>query len=358
MATIDRMFAKMVSEGASDLHLTIGNQPLIRKRGALVPLADLVLAKDVLERLVYETMNDEQWGLAATRHDFDYAYEVPGVARFRGNVFYNQQGIGAVYRTIPTDIKSAAQLGLPQAVSDLAKVRKGLVLVTGPTGSGKSTTLAAIIDLINDSRDANILTIEDPIEFVHPSKRCKVTQREIHRDAHSFKAALRSSMRQDPDVILVGEMRDYETISLALTAAEMGVLVFGTLHTNSAPKTIDRIINVYPADERDSARGLLAGAVRGIVAQQLCPTKDGAGRCAAVEILTYQSGLPNLIRTGKASALMSMIETSGNAGMQSMDQCLLNLHNEGRISGHTAYLKALDKKKFMALAEKEGALAA
>jgi twitching motility protein PilT len=358
MATIDRMFAKMVSEGASDLHLTIGNQPLIRKRGALVPLADLVLAKDVLERLVYETMNDEQWGLAATRHDFDYAYEVPGVARFRGNVFYNQQGIGAVYRTIPTDIKSATQLGLPQAVADLAKVRKGLVLVTGPTGSGKSTTLAAIIDLINDSRDANILTIEDPIEFVHPSKRCKVTQREIHRDAHSFKAALRSSMRQDPDVILVGEMRDYETISLALTAAEMGVLVFGTLHTNSAPKTIDRIINVYPADERDSARGLLAGAVRGIVAQQLCPTKDGAGRCAAVEILTYQSGLPNLIRTGKASALMSMIETSGNAGMQSMDQCLLNLHNEGRISGHTAYLKALDKKKFMALAEKEGALAA
>ncbi|HXB97992.1 MAG TPA: type IV pilus twitching motility protein PilT [bacterium] len=358
MAAIDRMFAKMVGEGASDLHLTIGNQPLIRKRGALVPLADLVLAKDMLERLVYETMSDEQWGLAASRHDFDYAYEVPGVARFRGNVFYNQQGIGAVYRTIPTDIKSATQLGLPQAVADLAKVRKGLVLVTGPTGSGKSTTLAAIIDLINDSRDANILTIEDPIEFVHPSKRCKVTQREIHRDAHTFKAALRSSMRQDPDVILVGEMRDYETISLALTAAEMGVLVFGTLHTNSAPKTIDRIINVYPADERDSARGLLAGAVRGIVAQQLCPTKDGAGRCAAVEILTYQPGLPNLIRTGKASALMSMIETSGNAGMQSMDQCLLNLHNEGRISGHTAYLKALDKKKFMALAEKEGTLAA
>ena len=358
MATIDRMFAKMVGEGASDLHLTVGNQPLIRKRGALSPLADLVLTKDVLERLVYETMNDEQWGLAATRHDFDYAYEVPGVARFRGNVFYNQQGIGAVYRTIPTDIKSAVQLGLPQAVADLSKVRKGLVLVTGPTGSGKSTTLAAIIDLINESREANILTIEDPIEFVHPSKRCKITQREIHRDAHTFKAALRSSMRQDPDVILVGEMRDYETISLALTAAEMGVLVFGTLHTNSAPKTIDRIINVYPADERDSARGLLAGAIRGIVAQQLCPTKDGAGRCAAVEILTYASGLPNLIRAGKASALMSMIETSGNAGMQSMDQCLLNLHNEGRISGHTAYLKALDKKKFLALEEKEGALAA
>ena len=356
MATIDRMFAKMVSEGASDLHLTIGNQPLIRKRGALVPLADVVLAKDVLERLVYETMNDEQWGLAASRHDFDYAYEVPGVARFRGNVFYNQQGIGAVYRTIPTDIKSAKQLGLPQAVADLAKVRKGLVLVTGPTGSGKSTTLAAIINLVNESRDANILTIEDPIEFVHPSKRCKVTQREIHRDSHSFKAALRSSMRQDPDVILVGEMRDYETISLALAAAEMGILVFGTLHTNSAAKTIDRIINVYPADERDSARGLLAGAIRGIVAQQLCPTKDGKGRCAAVEILSFAPALPNLVRTGKASALVSLIETSGNLGMQSMDQCLQRYYDEGRITGRTAYLKALEKKKFRPLAEAEGAL--
>jgi twitching motility protein PilT len=230
------------------------------------------------------------------------------------------------------------------------------VLVTGPTGSGKSTTLAAIINLINETRDANILTIEDPIEFVHPSKRCKVTQREIHRDSHSFKAALRSSMRQDPDVILVGEMRDYETISLALTAAEMGILVFGTLHTNSAAKTIDRIINVYPADERDSARGLLAGAIHGIVAQQLCPTKDGQGRCAAVEILNYAPALPNLVRTGKASSLVSLIETSGNQGMQSMDQCLQRYYDDGRITGRTAYLKALDKKKFRALAEREGAL--
>ena len=356
MPNIDSMFAKMVAEGASDLHLTVGNHPMIRRRGSLESLAPLVLTKDLLERLIYETMNDDQWGLVVARHDFDYAYEVPGLSRFRGNVFYNQQGIAAVYRTIPTEIKTAEQLGLPQAVSDLSKLRKGLVLVTGPTGSGKSTTLAAIINLVNETRDANILTIEDPIEFVHPSKRCKVTQREIHRDSHSFKAALRSSMRQDPDVILVGEMRDYETISLALAAAEMGILVFGTLHTNSAAKTIDRIINVYPADERDSARGLLASAIRGIVAQQLCPTKDGKGRCAAVEVLTYAPALPNLVRTGKAASLVSMIETSGNQGMQSMDQCLQRFYDEGRITGRTAYLKALDKKKFRPLAEKEGPL--
>ena len=354
MATIDSMFAKMVSEGASDLHLTIGNAPLIRSKGSLKPLADMTLTKELLEGLIYETMNGEQWALASTRHDFDYAYEVPGLSRFRGNIFYNQQGIGAVYRTIPTDIKTVDQLGLPAAIGGLAKATKGLILVTGPTGSGKSTTLAAIINLVNETREANLLTIEDPIEFVHPSKKCKVTQREIHRDSHSFKAALRSSMRQDPDVILVGEMRDYETISLALTAAEMGILVFGTLHTNSAAKTIDRIINVYPADERDSARGLLAGAIRGIVAQQLCPTKDGKGRCAAVEILTYAPSLPNLIRTGRASSLSSLIETSGNLGMQTMDQCLKKFYDEGKITARTAYLKALDPKKFSALAEAEG----
>jgi twitching motility protein PilT len=355
MPTIDAMFAKMVAAGASDLHLTIGNAPLIRSKGSLKPLAEMVITKELLEGLIYETMSPEQWNLATSRHDFDYAYDVPGLSRFRGNVFFNQQGIGAVYRTIPTDIKTVDQLGLPLAISNLGKATKGLILVTGPTGSGKSTTLAAIINLINDTREANILTIEDPIEFVHPSKKCKITQREIHRDSHSFKAALRSSMRQDPDVILVGEMRDYETISLALTAAEMGILVFGTLHTNSAAKTIDRIINVYPADERDSARGLLASAIRGIVAQQLCPTKDGKGRCAAVEILTYAPSLPNLIRTGRASSLVSLIETSGNAGMQSMDQCLKKFYDDGKITARTAYLKALDPKKFRELAEAEGA---
>jgi len=354
MPRIDAMFQKMVEAGASDLHLTIGNAPLIRERGALKPLADLKLTKELLEGLIYETMSDEQWALAVTRHDFDYAYEIAGLSRFRANIFFNQQGLGAVFRTIPTTIKTVEQLGLPKAVSDLGRLKKGLVLVTGPTGSGKSTTLAAIINIVNDTREGNILTIEDPIEFVHPSKKCKITQREVHRDTHSFKAALRSAIRQDPDVILVGEMRDYETISLALTAAEMGILVFGTLHTNSAAKTIDRIINVYPADERDSARGLLAGAVRGIVAQQLCPTKDGKGRCAAVEILTYAPALPNLIRSGKSSAMVSLIETSGNLGMQSMDQCLERYYNDGKITAHVAYLKSQEKKRFRAMAEKEG----
>jgi twitching motility protein PilT len=355
MARMDAMFQKMVEANASDLHLTIGNKPLIRSKGALVPLAEYILTKEVLEGLLFETMNPDQWNTASTRHDFDYAYEVPGLARFRGNIFYNHQGIASVFRTIPTEIKNVQQLGLPEAVKGFAALKKGLVLVTGPTGSGKSTTLAAIINLINETRDANILTIEDPIEFVHTSKRSKITQREIHRDSHSFKAALRSSMRQDPDVILVGEMRDYETISLALTAAEMGILVFGTLHTNSAAKTIDRIINVYPAEERDAAKGLLAGATKGIVAQQLCATKDGKGRCAALEILSSSPSLPNLIRTGRASALVSLIETSGNLGMQTMDQCLKRLMDEGKINARTAYLKAADKKKFQALVDAEAA---
>lgn len=353
MPHIDGMFKKMVGVGASDLHLTIGNRPLIRERGSLKPLADLTLTKELLEGLLYETMTDAQWTQALTTHDFDYAYEVPGLARFRGNIFFNQQGIGAVYRTIPTVIKTVEQLGMPKAVADLGLATKGLILVTGPTGSGKSTTLAAIINIINETRAANILTIEDPIEFVHPSKHCKITQREVHRDTHNFKAALRSSMRQDPDVILVGEMRDYETISLALTAAEMGILVFGTLHTNSAAKTVDRIINVYPADERDSARGLLAGAVRGIVAQQLCPTKDGKGRVAAVEVLSYAPALPNLIRTGKASSVLSLMETSGALGMQTMDQCLEKYYHEGKITGKTAYLKSMEKKRFAAFIEPE-----
>jgi twitching motility protein PilT len=246
---------------------------------------------------------------------------------------------------------------MPPILKEMCKVKRGLILVTGPTGSGKSTTLAAMIDEINSNREANILTIEDPIEFVHPVKKCKITQREVHRDTHSFKAALRSSMRQDPDIILVGEMRDYETISLALSAAEMGILVFGTLHTNSAAKTIDRIINVFPSDERDKARGSLAATVRGIVAQQLCPTKDGKGRCAAVEILAYEKSLPNLIRTGKISGLNSLIELSGKSGMQTMDQCLMRFFEEEKITAEQAYLKANEKKRFYPMLEKELAAA-
>ncbi len=353
MATIDELFHKMVERKASDLHLTIGNPPLIRAKGDLVPLEDWVMTEQVMHVLLYETMTPEQWELCWQRHDYDYAYEVPGIARFRSNVFFNQQGIAAVFRTIPTKILTLDDLGMPPVLRDMCKVKRGLILVTGPTGSGKSTTLAAMIDDINNVREANILTIEDPIEFVHPVKKCKVTQREVHRDTHSFKAALRSSMRQDPDIILVGEMRDYETISLAIAAAEMGILVFGTLHTNSAAKTIDRIINVFPADEREKARGALAASTKGIVAQQLCPTKDGKGRCAAVEVLCYEKSLPNLIRTGKVSGLNSLIELNGKIGMQTMDQCLMKFFEAGKITAEQAYLKANEKKKFQPLMEKE-----
>jgi twitching motility protein PilT len=357
MASIDDLCKKMVEQKASDMHLTIGNPPLIRVRGDLTPLDEWIVTEPVLHSLIYETMTPEQWELCWQRRDYDYAYEVPGIARFRANVFFNQQGIAAVFRTIPTKILTLPELGMPPALKDLCKVKRGLILVTGPTGSGKSTTLAAMIDEINSNREANILTIEDPIEFVHPVKKCKITQREVHRDTHSFKAALRSSMRQDPDIILVGEMRDYETISLAISAAEMGILVFGTLHTNSASKTVDRIINVFPADERDKARSALAASTKGIVAQQLCPTKDGKGRIAAVEVMTYEKSLPNLIRTGKVAGLSSLIELSGKLGMQTMDQCLTNYYQDGKISAEQAYLKASEKKKFFAVMEKEMAMA-
>jgi len=357
MATIDDLFRKMVERKASDMHLTIGNPPLIRAKGELVPLEDWVITEKLMHVLVYETINQEQWEIIWGRKDYDYAYEVPELARFRSNVFFNQQGMAAVFRTIPAKILTLDQLGMPPVLRDLSKMKRGLILVTGPTGSGKSTTLAAMIDDINSNREGNILTIEDPIEFVHPLKKCKITQREVHRDTHSFKAALRSSMRQDPDIILVGEMRDYETISLALAAAEMGILVFGTLHTNSAAKTIDRIINVYPAEEREAARGSLAACTKGIVAQQLCPTKDGKGRCAAVEVLCYDKSLPNLIRTGKVSSLNSLIELNGKIGMQTMDQCLMKYLEEGKITAEEAYLKANEKKKFFPMLERELAAA-
>jgi twitching motility protein PilT len=353
MATMPELCKAMVDRGASDMHLTIGNPPLIRVRGDLIPLSDTVITEDEIMRLIYETMSEEQWQLCWQKRDYDYAYEVPDLARYRANIFFNQQGIAAVFRTIPTKILSLEQLGMPPVIREMCKRKRGLILITGPTGSGKSTTLAAMIDEINNTREANILTIEDPIEFVHYMKKCKITQREVHHDTHSFKAALRSSMRQDPDIILVGEMRDYETISLVIAAAEMGILVLATLHTNSTAKTIDRIINVYPADERDKARDALAAALKGIVAQQLCPTKDGRGRCAAVEVLTYDKSLPNLIRTGKISGINSLLEMSGQQGMQTMDACLMNFHQAGKITARQAYLKANDKKKFQAAMEKE-----
>jgi twitching motility protein PilT len=278
--------------------------------------------------------------------DCDMAYALDGVGRFRCNFLFQHRGIGAVFRIIPTEIMTLAQLHLPPVMQRIAEMRKGLVLVTGPTGSGKSTTLAAIIDHINNTRDAHVITIEDPLEFVHPNKRCLFTQREIGTHATSFADALRVASRENPDIILVGEMRDLETISLALTCVELGILVFGTLHTNSAAKTIDRIINAFPTDQQPQTRTMLADALVAVVAQQLLKTKDGKGRCAANEVLLGSPALASIIREGKIAQISSLIQTGSTRGMQSMDQHLAQLIKDKRISREAAYEKAIDKKLF------------
>ena len=283
------------------------------------------------------------------------AYEIEDVARFRCNFFYQHRGVGAVFRIIPTKILTLEQLALPEALRTIAMFERGLVLVTGPTGSGKSTTLAAMIDYINEKRDAHIITIEDPLEFVHRNKRCLFTQREIGAHAKSFADALKVASREDPDIILVGEMRDLETISLALTCAELGILVFGTLHTNSAAKTVDRIINAFPADEQEQARTMLSESLKAVVAQQLLQTKDGHGRCAANEILIGSAALASTIREGKISQINSLIQTGSASGMLSMDQHLLQLIKEGKITPEAAYEKGIDKKLFEPMISKNNA---
>ncbi len=303
-------------------------------------------AKD-METLVYEIM-EEEWRMRfLDKMDYDFAYEIEGLARFRVNVFWQKKGLGAVFRTIPSEILTADDLGLPDAVRKLCMLTKGLVLVTGPTGSGKSTTLAAMVDLINDTRPEHILTIEDPIEFVHQNKKCLVNQREILTNTKSFANALRAALREDPDVILVGEMRDRETIELGITAAETGHLVFGTLHTNSAPKTVDRIIDVFPSDEQDQIRSQLAESLKGVIAQQLMRKKDGSGRVAALEIMIGTPALGNIIREGKAHQIPSLIQTGKKDGMQMMDQAILDFLEKGVVSAEEAYAKSHDKAAFL-----------
>jgi twitching motility protein PilT len=279
------------------------------------------------------------------------AYELGDEARFRCNFLYQQRGVGAVFRIIPTKILTLEQLGLSETLKTIAMFKQGLVLVTGPTGSGKSTTLAAMIDYINENRDAHIITIEDPLEFVHPNKKCLFTQREIGTHARSFADALRVASRENPDIILVGEMRDLETISLALTCAELGILVFGTLHTNSASKTVDRIINAFPADQQEQTRTMLSESLKSVVAQQLLKTKDGNGRCAAIEILIGSQALASMIRDKKISQINSVIQTGTNEGMQTMDQHLMKLIKEDKITPQAAYEKAIDKNIFINLLE-------
>ena len=348
MAKIDDILRLMVEKGASDLHLYSGEVPTARLHGSLIPLEPgrEKISEPDLKALLYEIVSEEQRHTIENDLDLDFAYHIHGVSRFRANYFFQQSGLSAAFRLIPERVESLDALGMSPVLKKLALLRKGLVLVTGPTGSGKSTTLAAMIDEINRTRKAHILTIEDPVEFVHAPQMCRITQREVHNDTKSFAAALREAARMDPDVILVGEMRDLVTTGLTLTLAEMGSLVFSTVHTNSAAKTVDRIINVFPQDERDKSRIILSEVLRGVVSQQILRKKDGSGRVVAMEIMTYTPAMPSLIRSGKTSSLVSLVETGKAMGMQSMDDSLEKLVKAGVIDGKSAYMKALAKKRF------------
>jgi len=349
MAIIDTYFRELKNKGASDLHMVIGFPPLLRLHGELKPTDQPVLTPDSNRDILFEILDPEQQAYLEKNRDFDMAYELGDEARFRCNFFYQQRGISAVFRIIPTTILTLEQLQLPPVLKNIALLKQGLVLVTGPTGSGKSTTLAALIDYINENRDAHVITIEDPLEFVHRNKRCLFTQREIGSHARSFGDALRVASRENPDIILVGEMRDLETISLALTCAELGILVFGTLHTNSAPKTIDRIINAFPSEQQEQTRTMLAESLKAVVAQQLLRTKDGTGRCAANEILVGSPALASMIREGKISQINSLMQTGSGSGMQTMDQHLMQLIKNNVITPQAAYEKAIDKNIFLSL---------
>jgi twitching motility protein PilT len=345
MAKLDQFLKLLVQKEGSDLHLSCGNAPIFRVHGHIQRVEFRDLTPSDMEALIFEILTDEQREQLETTHDLDFAYEITGIARFRGNIFYQHRGMGAVFRVIPSHIPSADDLKLPKAIREFTELNKGLVLVTGPTGSGKSTTLAAMIDLINSTRGEHILTVEDPIEFVHTTKKALVNQREVGPHTKSFATALKAALREDPDVILVGEMRDRETISLALTAAETGHLVFGTLHTNSAHKTVDRIIDTFPADQQEQVRAMLSESLRGVIAQQLLK-KKGGGRVAAHEILVGTPAVGNLIREGKTVQIPSIMQTGKQLGMMLMDQSILDHLNAGLIEPGEAYAKANDKAAF------------
>ncbi len=332
---IAELLIQTKDRGGSDLHLSAGSPPMLRLHGELTPIEDKTLSRDDVHRMVYDILTDEQRRAFEEQRDLDCAIDVGEVARFRVNVFNQRQGEGAVFRVIPTQIRTFQELGLPEVMQTLALRENGLVLVTGPTGSGKSTTLAAMIDLVNRTTKKHIITLEDPIEFIHKSKSCMVNQREIGAHTRSFAAALRAALREDPDVILVGELRDLETIGLALTAAETGHLVFATLHTKSAPKTIDRVVDAFPPGQQQQVRVQLSEALQGVVSQVLLPTKGKKGRVAALEIMVATIAIRNLIREGKTHQMPSSIQTGTQLGMQSLEQALRNLVMQGRIDrGH------------------------
>jgi len=327
----------MVEAGASDLHLSAGSPPLIRQNGDMMPLSDHpTLANADVQELVFEILNEKQKRQFIENWELDCSYFVEGLSRFRVNVFMQRRGMGGVFRVIPTEIKSAAQLGLPEQVTGLLHTNRGLILVTGPTGSGKSTTLAAMLHTINLERREHILTIEDPIEFVHENRKSLINQREVSSHTKSFKNALKAALREDPDIILVGEMRDLETIELALTAAETGHLVFGTLHTNSAASTIDRVIDVFPADRQDQIRVMLSESLRGVIAQSLFKRQDKPGRVAVIEVLVNMKAVANLIREGKTFQIPSSMQTGSEFGMLTFEQSCTKLVEEGLVSQEDA----------------------
>lgn len=344
---IQGILIKAKEKGASDVHLNIGIPPMFRINGKMTRSEFPELANNDVHELIYSIISDKQKEDFQKDKQLDFSYEIENVSRFRINIFKHRLGEAAVIRLIPTEILSVEQLGLPDVITTLTDKEKGIVLVTGPTGSGKSTTLAALIDIINNKRYEHIISIEDPIEFIHQHKNCVISQREIGEHTDTFASALRVALREDPDVILVGEMRDLETISMALRAAETGHLVFSTLHTNSAADTIERIINVFPAHQQAQARLQLAGSIEAVIAQTLIPTADGQGRVAAMELMLANPAIRNLIRDEKIHQIPSTIQISRKLGMQSLDQSLKDLLMQGKITRDAAIKKAINKKAFI-----------
>jgi twitching motility protein PilT len=346
MNKIDELFQVMVQHGASDLHLHSGQPAKIRIHGDVQSISEKIISYDEMVLLLSEISGPERWKQFLQKGDLDFAYQMDVHSRFRSNFMKHLHGIGAVFRLIPTKILTLDELGVPAVLKSLTRIRGGLVVVTGPTGSGKSTTLAAMVDFINSHYSKHIVTIEEPIEFVHANRRSVITQREVGMDCPSFEAGLRAALREDADIILVGEMRDLETIALALSAAETGLLVFGTLHTNNARKTVDRLIDAFPADQQPQIRTMLSSSLRGVVAQLLMKKADGKGRLAVNEILIANAAVSSIIREGRTEKLLEVIVGGRSEGMQLMDDSIMKNLKEGVVSGLDAYMKAIDKEKF------------
>lgn len=353
MAELDKFFNYMVENDISDLHVSSGMRPLFRQYGELKPASDQILTHDVVKKLLFEILNNEQKAKFEEKNDLDFAHELTGLARFRVNYFMQQRGMSGAFRLIPSTVESLDKLGFPEILKDFAALSRGLVLITGPTGCGKSTTLAAMIDYINKTRTDHIVTIEDPIEFVHFSDKCLIHHRQVGIHTKSFAGALRATLREDPDIIMLGEMRDLETIELAITAAETGHLVFATLHTSSAPKTIDRIIDAFPAGQQSQIRTMLSESLKGIVCQQLLKRSDKPGRVAALEILVVTVAVSNLIREGKIFQIPSVLQTGKQLGMQMLDTGIMKYYKDGIISAEEAYYKCNDKQQFEQFLEKK-----